>query len=86
MNHNSCFNPFLNVYPIGNYGASKVYKIDPKEFPFSVEHKNFKTRVEAENYAKRRSGEVNDDVIISQRVAIVKFPVPDLKVEDLVVS
>jgi hypothetical protein len=84
MNLNSCFNTLDYCDPY--YGVSKVCKIDPKEFPFSVEHKNFKTRAEAENYAKRRSGEINDDVIISQRVAIVKFPIPDLKVEDLVVS
>lgn len=67
-------------------GVNKVCKIDPKEYPFSVAGKDFKTRADAENYAKKRSGEMNDDVIISQRIAIVKFPVPDLKVEELVVS
>lgn len=67
------------------YGV-KMVNIDPKEYPFNVDGKDFKTRVDAENYAKKRSGDLCDDVVISQRVALVKFPVPDLKVEELVVS
>lgn len=91
MNQSNCFKSYQCYSPFGTiyddiYGASTVNKIDPKEFPFSVEGKNFKTRAEAEQHAKRRSGEISDDVVISQRVAIVKFPIPDLKVEELVVS
>ena len=89
---NSCFKSYKTSTPFGviyddiYYGANKVKKIDPKEFPFIVSGYDFKTRAEAETYAKKRSGEIGDDVIISQRIAIVKFPVPDLKVEELVVS
>lgn len=88
----NCSNYGLNPFGKSNYmtiyddfcGAKM--KIDPKEYPFSVLCKDFKTRADAENYAKKRSGETNDDVVILQRVAVVKFPIPDLKVEELVVS
>lgn len=89
---NSCFKSYATPSPFGVLyddiydGVKKMNKVDPKEFPFSVCGKDFKTRPDAENYAKKRSGEIGDDVIISQRIAIVKFPVPDLKVEELVVS
>lgn len=86
---NSYFNDIYGNFGVLTpkcYGASSMNRIDPKEFPFSVCSRDFKTRAEAEQFAKKRSGEIGDDVIISQRVAIVKFPVPDLKVEELVVS
>ncbi len=91
---NSCFNDFRHLVPqpfgirvIDDFcdGVNKV-KINPKEYPFHIGYSNFKTRAEAETFAKKRAGETGDDVVISQRVAVVKFPVPDLKVEELVVS
>lgn len=89
-----CKNPCLVIsdYYDGYANVSQKKKeknmreFDPKEYPFHVGYNDFKTRADADNFAKKQSGEIGDDVIISQRIAIVKFPVPDLKVEELVVS
>lgn len=67
-------------------GCNKMHEVNPKEFPFNVRGKDFKTRSEAEDFAKKVAGDLCNDVVISQRIALVKFPVPDLKVEELVAS
>lgn len=62
----------------------RVDTIDPKEYPYQIGTKDYKTLPEAEAAAKRLASEEHEDVVIKQRVSVVKFPLPDLKVESLV--
>lgn len=75
---------WYNTYPTiydDIIGEKKV--IDGKEFPYQVNTKDFKTLKEAEAFAKKKASEEHEDVVIKQRISVVRFPIPDLKIESL---
>lgn len=72
----------INFHPKRKGGF--VDSTDPKEFPYQIGSQNFKSLSEAEGFAKRLAAEEHEDVVIKQRVSVVRFPLPDLKVESLV--
>lgn len=76
------------TYPLTWTDQMKSYncniEVSPKDYPYQVGTKDFKTLEEAEEFAKRRASEEHIDVVIKQRISVVKFPLPDLKVESLV--
>lgn len=76
-----CFGS-VNFHPKRKGGY--VDSADPKEFPYQIGNQNFKSLSEAEGFAKRLASEEHEDVVIKQRVSVVRFPLPDLKVESLV--
>lgn len=60
--------------------------VDPKDYPYQIGSVDFKDIGSAEAYAKKLASEEHEDVVIKQRVSVVRFPLPDLKVESLVLS
>lgn len=81
---------FIEDYEVYDNRKSAFTKclenIDAKEYPYQIGRTDFKTLADAEAYAKRLAAEEHEDVVIKQRVSVVRFPLPDLKVESLVLS
>lgn len=72
----------INFHPKRKGGY--VDSADPKIYPYQIGSQDFKSLSEAEGFAKRLAAEEHEDVVIKQRVSVVRFPLPDLKVESLV--
>lgn len=72
----------VNFHPKRKGGY--VDSIDPKEYPYQIGAKDFKSLADAERFAKQIASEEHEDVVIKQRISVVRFPIPDLKVESLV--
>lgn len=50
---------------------------------FHVDYFDFKTLEEATKYARKQTMRNQEDTVIRQDVAVVRFPVPDYEVETL---